>query len=29
MFDVYFNGLPANGIILTGPKNGEVKIYSK
>jgi len=28
-FEVYFNGMPKNGIIVDGPKNAEVRIYSK
>jgi len=28
-FEVYFNGLPKDGIIVHGPKNAEVRIYSK
>jgi len=28
-FEVYFKGLPTNGIIEHGPKNAEVRIYTK
>jgi broad specificity phosphatase PhoE len=26
-FEAYFNGMPENGILLTGPKNAEIRIY--